>query len=112
MAMRIIDTEDKILVGDNHPQLKIGDKLYLVDDRKSTWDKIQKVQTDEKLDDNAKQLKILELALGKENTAELLGKEDLTVAGYTALSFFVMSAITGEDYDELRRKAEEAERKN
>ena len=26
--MRIIDTGDKILTGDNHPQLKIGDKLY------------------------------------------------------------------------------------
>lgn len=111
MAMRIIDTEDKILVGDNHPQLKIGDKLYLVDDRKSTWDKIQKVQNDDTLDDDAKQVKVLELALGKENATELLGKEDLTVAGYTALSFFVMAAITGENYNELRERAE-AERKN
>lgn len=111
MAMRIIDTEDKILVGDNHPQLKIGNKLYLVDDRKSTWDKIQKVQNDDALDDDKKQLKILELALGKENAEELLGKEDLTVSGYTALSFFVMAAITGEDYNELRERAE-AERKN
>ena len=42
--MRIIDTGDAILSGDNHPQLKIGDKLYLVDDRKSTWDKIQQAQ--------------------------------------------------------------------
>ena len=111
MAMRIIDTEDKILVGDNHPQLKIGDKLYLVDDRKSTWDKIQKVQNDDTLDDDAKQVKVLELALGKENATELLGKEDLTVAGYTSLSFFVMAAITGENYNELRERAE-AERKN
>ncbi len=112
MAMRIIDTGDKILVGDNHPQLKIGDKLYLVDDRKSTWDKIQKVQTDETLSDDEKQVKVLELALGKENATELLGKEDLTVSGYTALTFYVMSAITGEDYDEFRKRAEDAERKN
>ncbi|MEI3507822.1 MAG: hypothetical protein V8R01_01615 [Bacilli bacterium] len=40
--MRIIDTgvTKEILSGDNHPQLKIGDKLYTVDDRQSTFDKI------------------------------------------------------------------------
>ena len=33
--MRIIDTgiTKEILSGDNHPQLKIGDKLYTVDNR-------------------------------------------------------------------------------
>lgn len=105
--MRIIDTGDAILSGDNHPQLKIGDKLYLVDDRKSTWDKIQQVQ--EKGGDNV-DAEILTLALGKEAVAELVNNSDISVSGYTNLSFYVMAAITGEDYEDLKKAAKE--RKN
>lgn len=103
--MRIIDTGDAILSGDNHPQLKIGDKLYVVDDRKSTWDKIQKVQ-----EEGGDDTEILTLALGKDAVAELLQNSDITVSGYTNLSFYVMAAITGEDYEELKKAAKE--RKN
>ena len=105
--MRIIDTGDAILSGDNHPQLKIGDKLYLVDDRKSTWDKIQQVQ--KRGGDNA-DAEILALALGKEAVAELDNNSDLSVSGYTNLSFYVLAAITGEDYEDLKKAAKE--RKN
>ena len=105
--MRIIDTGDAILSGDNHPQLKIGDKLYLVDDRKSTWDKIQQVQ--KRGGDNA-DAEILALALGKEAVAELVNNTDISVSGYTNLSFYVMAAITGEDYEDLKKAAKE--RKN
>lgn len=105
--MRIIDTGDAILSGDNHPQLKIGDKLYLVDDRKSTWDKIQQVQ--KKGGDNA-DAEILTLALGKEAVAELVNNSNISVSGYTNLSFYVMAAITGEDYEDLKKAAKE--RKN
>lgn len=105
--MRIIDTGDAILSGDNHPQLKIGDKLYLVDDRKSTWDKIQQVQ--ERGGDNV-DAEILALALGKEAVAELVNNSDISVSGYTNLAFYVMAAITGEDYEDLKKAAKE--RKN
>lgn len=105
--MRIIDTGDAILSGDNHPQLKIGDKLYLVDDRKSTWDKIQQVQ--ERGGDNV-DAEILALALGKEAVVELVNNSDISVSGYTNLSFYVMAAITGEDYEDLKKAAKE--RKN
>lgn len=105
--MRIIDTGDAVLSGDNHPQLKIGDKLYLVDDRKSTWDKIQQVQ--ENGGDNV-DAEILTLALGKEAVAELINNSDISVSGYTNLSFYVMAAITGEDYEDLKKAAKE--RKN
>lgn len=103
--MRIIDTGDKILTGDNHPQLKIGDKCYIVDDRKSTWDKIQSLQNDDSVQD--KDVEIFNLALGKEATQEILAL-DLSFQGYNALSFYVMSAITGEDYDELVQAAKNA----
>lgn len=100
--MRIIDTGDKILTGDNQPQLKIGNKCYIVDDRKSTWDKIQAIQNDDSIEE--KEIEIFKLALGEEAVKELV-TDELTVGGYTALSFYVMSAITGEDYEELRRAA-------
>lgn len=105
--MRIIDTEDKILSGDNHPQLKIGNKLYTVDDRKKTWDKIQEVQADDSVADKDKE--ILNLALGEKETEEILAN-DLTVEGFANLTFYIMAAITGEDFDDLKKAA--SERKN
>ncbi|MCQ2484755.1 MAG: hypothetical protein MJ168_05415 [Clostridia bacterium] len=109
MALRIIDTGNdvKCLTGDNHPQLKIGDKLYLVDDRKSTYDKIQEISQDEAIE--KKDEKILELALGKDACKELL-TDDISVQEFQNLSFFVMSAITGEEYEKLKEAA--LERKN
>ena len=71
--MRIIDTgiTKEILSGDNHPQLKIGDKCYTVDDRQITFEKIQEVQQDIKIKENERTNKIFELALGKEATKEI-----------------------------------------
>ncbi len=103
--MRIIDTGDKILTGDNHPQIKIGDKLYIVDDRKSTWDKIQAIQGDVTIEN--KDEEILILALGEEAVNELVTPE-ISFQGFNALIFYVMSAITGEDYDELVQAAKNA----
>ena len=96
--MRIIDT--KILTGDNHPQLKVKDKLYTVDDRKSTFDKIQAAQMDKTLTQEQKDLKVFELALGKEQAKEIMDL-DLTVQEYIYFTYCVMGAITGEDPDKL-----------
>ena len=111
--MRIIDTgiTKEILSGDNHPQLKIGDKLYTVDNRQSTWDKIQKVQRDESLNNEDKTNKIYELALGVEASKEIKDL-DLPVENNTYLSYCVMGAITGEDPKELQKLAKEQLRKN
>lgn len=107
--MRIIDTgiTKEILSGDNHPQLKIGDKLYTVDDRQSTFDKIQDVQADESMSQKEKTSKIYELALGKKEAKEIEDL-DLPVNSAIYLSFCVMGAITGED----PKKLQEESRKN
>lgn len=104
--MRIIDTgiTKEILSGDNHPQLKIVDKLYTVDNRQSTWDKIQKVQEDEKLADNVKSDKIFELALGIDALNEIK-KIDLPVENSIYLMYCVMGAITGEEPKKLQEMA-------
>lgn len=103
--MRIIDTENKILTRDNHPQLKIGDKIYLVDDRKSTFDKVSKLQLDDKLEQSEREQKIFELAFGEENAKEILSN-DLTVEGYINLTYYVMAAMTGKTYEEIKEQSE------
>ena len=111
--MRIIDTgiTKEILNGDNHPQLKIVDKLYTVDNRQSTWDKIQNVTSDHTLTANEQNDRIFELALGTEALKEIKGM-DLPVENYTYLTFCVMGAISGEDPKELQKMAKENSRKN
>ena len=94
----------EILSGDNHPQLKIVDKLYTVDNRQSTWDKIQKVQEDTTLNDDEKTNKVFELALGKEASEEIKNM-DLPVENYIYLTYCVMGAITGEEPKKLQEMA-------
>lgn len=102
--MKIIDTKGSILTGDNHPSLKIGDKIYTVDDRKSTWDKIQVVQADPNIEDT--NMAALELALGKKQLKEIMEAEGgITFEGFQNLTFYVMAAITGQDYESLKKEA-------
>lgn len=111
--MRIIDTgiTKEILSGDNQPQLKIGDKLYTVDNRQKTFEKIQKVQSNAELSEEEKTNQIYELALGKENALEIIDL-DLPVDSAIYLSFCIMGAITGGDPKELQKVAKEQARKN
>lgn len=104
--MRIIDTgiTKEILSGDNHPQLKIGDKLYTVDDRQKTWEKIQEIQKSEELVEKEKTDSIYELALGKEAAQEIL-ELNLPVENATYLSYCIMGAIIGEDPKKIQEEA-------
>ena len=106
MAKRIIDlgVTQEMLTGDNFPEIKILNKTYVVDDRQKTWDKIQTIQNDDKLDASEKEDKIYEIALGKEAYKEI--KElNLPVPTYRYFTFCVMAAITGEDPKELEKQA-------
>lgn len=103
--MRIIDTENKILTGDNHPSLKIGDNLYIIDDRKSTLDKITDVQSSDELSQSEKERKIFEFAFGVEKAKEILDM-DLTVEGYINLTYYTMAAITGKSFEEIKGQSE------
>ena len=103
--MRIIDTGDKILTRDNHPQLKIGEICYIVDDRKSVLDKITEVQSNTELSQSEKEKRIFELAFGVEKAKEILDK-DLTVEGYINLTYYTMAAITGKTYEEIKEQSE------
>ena len=110
---KIIDTgiTKEILNRENHPQLKIADKLYTVDNRQSTWDKIQEVQANEGISNEEKTNKVYELALGIEASKEIKNM-DLPVENNVYLSYCVMGAITGEDPKELQKLAREQLKKN
>ena len=107
MSRRIIQTgiTKEMLSGDNQPQLQIGDKLYVVDDRKSTYDKMTKIQEDSTLDENEKTNKIFELTLGKDAAKEI-ADYDLSFKDYINLTYCIMGAITGEDPEELKKRAQ------
>lgn len=98
--MRIIDTTGKILSKDNHPSILINGKNYIVDDRKSTFDKIQALQNDRSLKESERDLKVFELALGKKEAKEIMDL-DLSVSDYIYFTYCVMGAITGEDPEKL-----------
>lgn len=102
--MRIIDTTGKMLNKDNHPSILVNGKAYIVDDRKSTFDKIQEAQNDNKLKESERDLKVFELALGKNEAKEILDL-DLSVQDYVYFTYCVMGAITGEDPDKLYAEA-------
>lgn len=102
--MRIIDTTGKMLVADNQPSILVNGKAYIVDDRKSTYDKIQKVQVEKNLTEEERDLKVFELALGKKEAKEIMDL-DLSVKDYIYFTYCVMGAITGEDPDKLMEEA-------
>lgn len=102
--MRIIDTTGKMLNKDNHPSILINGKAYIVDDRKSTFDKIQEVQADKTLKESERDLKLFELALGKKEAKEILDL-DLSVQDYIYFTYCIMGAITGDDPDKMMEEA-------
>lgn len=111
--MRIIDTgiTQEMLSGDNHPQITIAGKNYIVDDRQKTFDKMQEIQSNTEMTDTEKTEKIYTLALGELAAKEILDL-DLTVEQNGYLSFCIMGAITGKDPKELQELAKKQAGKN
>lgn len=100
--MKIISTDGKIITGDNFPSLQIGDKLYPVDNRMSTYKKIQAISADASVADPDEAM--LRLALGEDNAQEIIDM-DLNVESFTNLTFLVMATVIGEDYESYKERA-------
>jgi hypothetical protein len=101
--MNIIDTTGKLLIPDNCPQLRIGDKLYSVDNRRSTFKKIMAVQESAEIAD--KDEEILRLTFGQERAQEIIDM-DLPFSEWQNLLFYVLSACTGEPFEKVKAQAE------
>lgn len=86
--------DEKLLVGT--PEIRIGEKIYPVDDRVKTVKKIMKIYKDHDDMDTDDIDKLFELAFGVKNAKEI-SAIDLSFAAYQELAALVMSAMTGEE---------------
>lgn len=91
--MKIYTTDNRILT--EKPQIQIGDKLYAVDDRQSTFDKLNK-----QLQENPNDMEaIFSLVFGKKAAQEIADME-LSVSGTQNLLIYVFAAIKGCEFEE------------
>lgn len=88
------------------PEIRIGDKVYPVDDRKSTVEKIMK-RTASGGDNMQMMEDALQLALGKEAAKEVSAM-DLHFAAYLRVFETVSAIISGETPEEVRTRFQES----
>lgn len=88
------------------PEIRIGDKVYAVDDRKKTVEKIMGISQSTE-NDFAKMDKIIKLALG-ESAYKELDAMNLSFSAYQKLLETVMAAVTGEEPETIEARFQEA----
>lgn len=101
---KIYTSEGKLLV--ETPQIQIGDKLFAVDNRKSTYDKMQEAVHKSK-GENEERI-ILEYALGKAQMKEI-DEMDLSIKGYMNLLTLVHAAIFDISFEEAEARFQKAQ---
>lgn len=103
---KIYDTEGKILTGDSFPQLKIGKELFVIDNRKKTYDKIQKIiqESQNSPKENVSyDMEVIKLALGQDkDQVKKVETMDLSVKGFNELTIYIMAAIQEEEYEKIK----------
>lgn len=90
----------------SRPEIRIGDKMYKVDDRKKTVDKISKIsgKKGENLDGE-----MIKLALGEEAATEI-DEMNLPFPAYAQLISLIGSAISGEKPDEFDARFQQSKK--
>ena len=79
------------------PELRIGEKIYTIDDRKKTMDKIIALSKSKKGDESMNIMdETIKLALGEKALKEIVAME-LSFVAYKSVYENILSAITGED---------------
>lgn len=96
--------DNKLLVGT--PEIRIGEKIYPVDDRVKTVKKIMKMYKEHENMDVDDIDKIFDLAFGVKNAKEI-NAMDLSFAAYQELATLVMSAMTGEEPKDKEERFQE-----
>lgn len=100
---RMYTFDKKLLCGS--PEIRIGEKVYPIDDRKNTVKKVLKLFNDKNGSDMDKSDKALKIAFGDNyNEIEAL---DLSFKAYQELVETVIAAMTGEEPEELEKRREE-----
>lgn len=94
--------DEKLLIGT--PELRIGDKVYSIDDRKKTVDKVLKLYKERKDGaDYESADKVLELALSPKDYKEITSM-DISWRAYQKLVELVVSAMIGEEPENEERE--------
>lgn len=89
---KLYTLDDKLLIGG--PEIRIGDKVYPVDDRKKTMDKILKAPNDDE---------IMKLALGNKAFKEI-DDMNMPYPAYAQLVKLVLAAMTGEEIEDIESR--------
>ena len=100
---RMYTFDKKLLCGS--PEIRIGEKIYPIDDRKNTVKKVLKLFEDKNGSDMDKSDEALKMAFGDNyNEIEAL---DLSFRAYQELSEMVIAAMTGEEPEDFEKRREE-----
>lgn len=92
---KLYTLDDKLLT--EVPEIRVGDKIYPIDNRQKTVVKFQKEISDSDGDDPMQGIrKALDLAFGPKAAAEIDGM-NMPYPAYQKLFTLVISAMTGED---------------
>lgn len=105
---KLYTLDNKLLCGS--PEIRIGDKVFSIDDRKNTVKEALKLFENKENSDmeNFDKLdELLKLAFGKDyKKIEAL---ELSFAAYNELSGIIIAAMTGEEPDEIKKKKDKKE---
>lgn len=98
---KLYTLDQKLLT--NTPEIRIGEKIYPIDDRTKTVVKVTKIDSR----DPENILKILELAFGK-TAAKEINDMNLPFAAYLKLLEIVIAAMTGEEPEAVSARFQDA----
>lgn len=100
---KLYTLDDKLLIGT--PEIRIGDKVYPVDDRQKTVKKLMKLTADK--DAVAENMdEALKLAFG--DKAGEIDRMNLPFPAYQRLFELVIAAMTGEEPEEVAARFQDA----
>lgn len=103
---RIYTTDKKIIVGDDFPQIQIGNKLFRVDTRKSNFDKLQEaIKTNSDQSDR----EVMKYLLGEDQLKEV-DAMDLTVQGVMTLMIYLQAALYDISYEEAEARFQKSQK--
>ena len=102
---KLYTLDDKLLT--EVPEIRVGDKVYPVDNRQKTVMAIQRAMEAAAADPAAQMSDALRLALGEQAERELAAR-NLPYPAVQALFTLVLAAVTGEEAEAVQRRFRQA----